>query len=87
MAYGLGLAFVITWAVFALLLFRAEIDHGFLGLIFLINTVLFIVAFTFLLAAATPGISIKVAVALFNGLLAFGSKLISDRFLTYLESE
>jgi hypothetical protein len=85
-AYGLGGAFVIALGVFLVLLFHAEIDHGFLGLIFLLIMVIFLVAFSFLVAAATPSLSMKVAVTVFNGVLAFGSKLLSDRFLKYLES-
>lgn len=86
-AYGLGAAFVLSLLTLALLLWKASIDHGFLGLIFLLIVVLFIVGFSFIVAAATPGISMKVAVTVFNGLLALGSKLLSDRFLKYLESE
>jgi hypothetical protein len=86
LALGLGIAFVLTLGVFVLLLFHAEIDHGFLGLIFLLIMVIFLIGFSFLVAAATPGISIKVAVTVFNGILAFASKLLSDRFLKYLES-
>lgn len=85
-AYGLGAAFLATLATLLVLLWKANIDHGFLGLIFLLVIVLFIVAFSFVVAAATPGISIKIAVTLFSGILALGSKLLSDRFLKYLES-
>ena len=85
-AYGLGAAFLATLATLLVLLWKANIDHGFLGLIFLLVIVLFIVAFSFVVAAATPGISIKVAVTVFSGILALGSKLLSDRFLKYLES-
>ena len=86
-AAGLGAAFLATLATLLVLLWKADIDHGFLGLIFLFVVVLFIVAFAFLVAAATPGISIKVAATVFSGLTALGSKLLSDRFLKYLESE
>lgn len=85
-AYGLGAAFLATLATLLVLLWKANIDHGYLGLIFLLVIVLFIVAFSFVVAAATPGISIKVAVIVFSGILALGSKLLSDRFLKYLES-
>lgn len=87
LSYGLGIAFVLTWVVFLVVLWKAEIDHGFMGLIFLLILVVFLVAFSFLVAAATPSLSMKVAVTVFNGVLAFGSKLLSDRFLKYLESE
>ena len=86
-AYGLGAAYLLTLVVLLVILWQSNIEHGFLGLIFLLTIVLFLVAFSFLVAAATPGISIKVAVTVFNGLLAFASKLLSDRFLKYLESE
>lgn len=87
LAYGLGASFLAILAVYLILLFKAEIDHGFLGLILLLIMVIYLIAFSFLIAAATPGISIKIAVTVFNGILAFGSRLISDRFLKYLESE
>jgi hypothetical protein len=58
-----------------------------MGLIFLLVMTIYLVAFSFLVAAATPSLAMKVAVTVFNGLLAFGSKLLSDRFLKYLESE
>jgi hypothetical protein len=87
LAWGVGLAFVMSIGTLLILLVKAEIDHGFLGLIFLIILVVFLVALSFLVAAATPGWSIKAAITVFNGILAFGSKLISDRFLKYLESE
>jgi uncharacterized membrane protein len=87
LAYGLGAAFVLTWVVYLAVLHKADIDHGFMGLIFLLVMVVYLVAFSFLVAAATPSLSMKVAITVFNGVLAFGSKLLSDRFLKYLESE
>jgi hypothetical protein len=86
LASGIGIAFVLSLVTLLVLLSQSEIDHGFLGLIFLLILVVFLVAFSLLVAAATPGWSIKVAVTVFNGILAFGTKLISDRFLQYLES-
>jgi hypothetical protein len=65
-------AFVLSLATLVILLVQSGIDHGFLGLIFLIILVVFLVAFSLLVAAATPGWSIKVAVAVFDGTLAFG---------------
>jgi hypothetical protein len=86
LAWGVGIGFTLSLIMLVVLLERAEIDHGFLGLIFLITLVVFLVSLSFLVAAATPGWSIKVAVTILNGILTFGSKLISDRFLRYLES-
>jgi cobalamin biosynthesis protein CobD/CbiB len=71
----------------AFLLWQAHIDHGFLGLIFLLVVVMFLGALSFLVAAVTPGWSAKLAVTVFNGILAFGARMLSDRFLKYLESE
>jgi hypothetical protein len=87
LAWGIGIAFVLSLIMLVILLVKSGIDHGFLGLIFLLILVVFLVAFSLLVAAATPGWSIKVAVTVFNGILAFGTRLISDRFLNYLESE
>jgi len=83
----LGGAFVLTLVVFCLLLFCSQIDHGFLGLILLLVLIVFAVTFSFLVAAATPSISTKVAIVFVDGCLALGTKLISSRFLDYLESE
>lgn len=87
LAVGVGVAFALSLLTLLVILWQANIDHGFLGLIFLIILVVFLVAFSLLVAAATPGWSIKLAVTVFDGILAFGSKLISNRFLQYLESE
>jgi hypothetical protein len=87
LALGLGIAFVLSLLTLIVILWQSGIDHGFLGLIFLIILVVFLVAMSLLVAAGTPGWSIKLAVTVFDGILAFGSKLISNRFLQYLESE
>jgi hypothetical protein len=87
LAIGVGISFVLCLLTLLVLLHKSGIDHGFLGLIFLLILVVFLVAFSFLVAAGTPGWSMKFAVTVFNGILAFGTKLISDRFLKYLESE
>jgi hypothetical protein len=83
---GLGVSFIITFIVILFFLYKSNIDHGFLGLILLLTLVIYLMAFSFLIAAATQGISIKLSVVFFNGVLAFASKLMSDRFLKYLES-
>jgi hypothetical protein len=84
--FCLGVAFIATLGVFSLMLFYSKIDHGFLGLILLLVLVIFSVTFSFLVAAATPSISIKIAIAFIDGCLALGTKLLSGRFLDYLES-
>jgi len=85
-ALGLGAAFTLTLGVLLAFMFKSKIDHGFLGLMFLLTLLVFAVAFSFLVAAATPGIAIKVAIAVIDGLFALGAKLLSGRFLQYLES-
>ena len=86
--FCLGGAFVITLVVFCLMFFYSKkICHGFLGLILLLVLVIFSVTFSFLVAAATPSISIKVAIVFIDGCLALGTKLLSGRFLDYLESD
>lgn len=85
-AVGLGAAFIMTLGVLLVFMFKSKIDHGFLGLMLLLTLVVFAVAFSFLVAAATPGLAIKVAIAVIDGLLALGTKLLSGRFLQYLES-
>lgn len=82
----LGVAFIASLIVCYLMLF-SKIDHGFLGLIFLLVLVIFLVAFSFLVAAATSGISIKIAIVVIDGAFGLGTKLLSNRFLEYLESE
>lgn len=85
-ALGLGVAFTLAVGVLLAFMFKSKIDHGFLGLMFLLTLVVFAVAFSFLVAAVTPGIAIKVAIAAIDGILALGAKLLSGRFLQYLES-
>jgi hypothetical protein len=85
-AIGLGGAFTLTVGVLLAFMRCSTIDHGFLGLMLLISLVVFAVTFSFLVAAATPGVAIKVAIVVIEGLLALGTKLLSARFLDYLES-
>ena len=80
------IAFLATLITLLTLLWKDRIDHGFVGLILLLVVVLFIVAFSGLVAAATPGISIKIAVTVIGGIISIGSKLLSDRFIVYLSS-
>jgi hypothetical protein len=86
LAWGIGLAFILSLITIVFILKADRIDHGFLGLIFLLVHVIFLFLLSLLIAAATPGFSIKLAVAIFDGILALGTKLTSDRFLDYLES-
>lgn len=85
-ALGLAGAFTLAMGVLLGFMLKSKIDHGFLGLIFLLALVVFAVTFSFLVAAATPGIAIKVAIAVIDGLFALGARLLSGRFLQYLES-
>jgi len=85
-ALGLGVAFTLTVGVLLAFMSKSNIDHGFLGLVFLLTMVVFAVAFSFLVAAATPGTAIKVTIAVIDGLFALAAKLLSGRFLQYLES-
>lgn len=66
---------------------KSKIDHGFLGLMFLLSLVFFLVAFSFVVAASVPGYDIKVAVAVVNAFILVATKLLSDRFIKYLETD
>lgn len=83
---GLGLAFLLTLGVLLVFMFKSRIDHGFLGLILLLTMIVFAVSFSFLIAAATPGIAIKVGIAVIDGLLALAAKLLTGPFIGYLKS-
>ena len=48
--------------------------------------IVFAVSFSFLIAAATPGIAIKVGIAVIDGLLALAAKLLTGPFIGYLKS-
>ncbi len=65
----------------------SPVDLGFLGLILLLETIFFLVAFSFLVAASTKGIEVKVLVAAVDALVLFGSKLLAPEFLRYLNDE
>jgi len=84
---GLGVGFVIVIGYLILLLQEQEIDLGLLGLMFLLTVIFFLIAFSFLVAAATPGIEIKVAVSVVDALVLLGSKLLAPSFLDYLADE
>ncbi len=85
-AIGLGVAFVLAMTVLVLFMIKSRIDHGFLGLMFLLTLVLFLVAFSFIVAASVPGYEIKVAVGVIDAFILVANKLLSDRFVIYLES-
>jgi hypothetical protein len=83
---GLGGAFLIAMGVLVLFMAKSKIDHGFLGLMFLLTLVVFLVAFSFLVAASVPGYDIKIAVAVVDAFVLIANKLLSDRFIKYLET-
>ena len=60
---GLGVGFVIVIGYLILLLQEQEIDLGWLGLMFLLTVIFFLIAFSFLVAAATPALPAKTAIA------------------------
>ena len=83
---GLGVAFVIAMGVLVLFMTKSKIDHGFLGLMFLLTLVLFLVAFSFVVAATVTGYDIKVAVVVVDAFVLVANKLLSNRFIEYLET-
>ncbi len=85
-AMGVGIAFALTLCLLLAFMLKSRIDHGFLGLIVLLTLVVFDVKLSFLIAAGTPGVAIKVAIAAIDGLLALAAKLLSGPFLNYLKS-
>ena len=87
---GLGVAFLVTIGIIVIFVLKGDteygIDQGFLGLILMLTTIFYLVAFSFLVAASTKGLDIKVTVAVVDALVLIGSKLLAPRFLTYLSS-
>ncbi len=93
---GLGAAFVITIALIVLFFWHSAyhakteeeaLDLGFLGLILLLVTIFYLVAFSFLVAASTRGLDIKILVATVDAFVLIGSKLLAPDFLRYLNDE
>lgn len=92
---GLGAAFLITIGVIVLFFCHSAffdkddqgIDTGFLGLILMLVTILYSVAFSFLVAASAKGIDIKILVAVVDAFVLIGSKLLAPEFLRYLNDE
>ena len=92
---GLGAAFLITFGVIVLFFCHSAffdekdegIDTGFLGLILMLVTILYLVAFSFLVAASAKGIDIKIMVAAVDAFVLIGSKLLAPEFLRYLNRE
>jgi hypothetical protein len=93
-ALGLGAGYVLSILVIVGLHFAAHIwrdseygiDSGFLGLIFLLNSIFFLIAFSFLVAASVQGLDIKIAIAAIDALVLIGGKLLTEPFLNYLKS-
>jgi len=81
---GLGAAFVIAMCFNFVLLKTDKSDIGFSGLLFLLTLIFFLIAFSFLVAASTPGIEIKVAVAIVDAFVLLGGKLFTPHFLDYI---
>lgn len=84
---GLAAAFIVCVAFAGALAMQQEMDHGWSGLIFLLVMIFFSISFSFLVAASTPGISIKVAVAVVDAFVLLGSKLLAPAFLDYLADD
>jgi hypothetical protein len=84
---GLGIAFILSMAFLVLQFFAEEPDPGWIGLMFLLTMIFFLIAFSFLVAATTPGFEIKIAVSVVDGLVLIGSKLLAPHFLKYLAEE
>jgi hypothetical protein len=92
---GLGLAFIVTFGVIILFFCHSAffdktdqgIDTGFLGLILILVTILYLVAFSFLVAASAKGLDIKVLVAAVDAFVLIASKLLAPEFLRYLNDE
>jgi hypothetical protein len=73
---------------FLVLQFWAEDrDLGWVGLMFLLTMIFFLIGFSFLVAAATPGYDIKIAVVVVDGLVLIGSRLLAPHFLQYLAEQ
>jgi hypothetical protein len=85
-AIGLGGGFAVTMVYLAILAFQ-DVDKGYIGLILLLVIIFFLIAFSFLVAAATPGISIKVAVGIVDAFVLIGSKLLAPNFLMYVSTD
>jgi len=84
---GLGVGFAAALFVILVFMTLSQIDHGFLGLIFLLTLLFFLIAFSLLVAASVRGVDIKIAVAAIDVLALMGGKPLGPRFLQYLESE
>jgi hypothetical protein len=87
---GLGVAFLVTIGIIVLFVFKGDseygIDQGFLGLILLLTTIFYLIGFSFLVAASTKGVDIKILVAAVDALVLIGSKLLAPNFISYLKS-
>lgn len=81
---GLGVGFLVVMSYLVLLQQKKDFDHGWIGLMLLLIIIFFLVAFSFLVAASTPGYGIKIAVAVVDAFVLIGSKLLAPDFLIYL---
>ena len=84
---GLAAGFLISVGFAGLLLYQKEMDLGWIGLIFLLIMIFFLIAFSFLVAASTPGYPIKIAVAVVDAFVLIGGKLLGPPFLDYLADD
>jgi hypothetical protein len=89
---GLGIAFITTIGIIVLFVYtgdrgEASIDQGFLGLILLLTSIFYLIGFSFLVAASTKGVDIKLMVAAVDGVVLLGGKLLAPNFLRYLNDE
>lgn len=85
-AVGLGTGFAMAMAYLVILAFQ-EVDKGYIGLILLLVIIFFLIAFSFLVAASTSGISIKIAVGVVDAFVLLGSKLLAPNFLIYVSDD
>jgi FtsH-binding integral membrane protein len=89
---GLGISFLINIGLIVLFFgwwaYTAtesdEVDLGFLGLLLLLVTILHLVGFSFVVAASTKGLDVKLLVAFVDVFVLIGSRLLAPDFLNYL---
>jgi hypothetical protein len=88
---GLGGAFAATWLTLLIFMLRSReeehIDHGFLGLMLLLVTIFYLIAFSFLVAASSSGLDIKILVVTVDAMVLIGTRLLGPPFLRYLSDQ
>lgn len=82
--WGLGGAFLLSLLVLVLFMFVSDIHQGLLGLIFLLDLIFFLIAFSIIIAAATPGWSVRLSIAIIDAVVAISTRLLSKTFLDWL---